>query len=260
FEMGTGLQRTDRHGRSSARKRRVFCPESTTPESGRLSGSSGRSPSSRGNARIPRSQEIPMPTEPRKLLVCVKRVADYDAPVRVRADGSAVVTEGVRTSLNPFDEIALEEALRIRERGDADEVVVCSVGPLDWQHQLRTALAMGADRAVLVAAKDEALEPLAVARVLRAVVAREAPRLVLLGKQAVDRDDNQVWQMLAALWDRPQATFASALRIDGSRAIVDREVDTGIETIEVDLPAVVSADLRLNQPRYVKLPEMLKAK
>jgi len=201
-----------------------------------------------------------MPTEPRKLLVCVKRVADYDAPVRVRADGSAVVTEGVRTSLNPFDEIALEEALRIRERGDADEVVVCSVGPLDWQHQLRTALAMGADRAVLVATKDEALEPLAVARVLRAVVAREAPRLVLLGKQAVDGDDNQVGQMLAALWDRPQATFASALRIDGSRAIVDREVDTGIETIEVDLPAVVTADLRLNQPRYVKLPEMLKAK
>lgn len=201
-----------------------------------------------------------MPGESRKLLVCVKRVVDYNVPVRVRPDGSGVATEGAKTSLNPFDDIALEEALRIRERGDADEVVVCAVGPLDWQPQLRTALAMGADRALLVETASEPLEPLAVARVLRAIVAREAPRLVLLGKQAIDGDDNQVGQMLAALWDRPQATFASRLRIDGGRAIVCREVDAGIETVEVDLPAVVTADLRLNQPRYVKLPEILKAK
>src|SRR5690606_19268074 len=175
-------------------------------------------------------------------------------------DGSGVATEGAKMSLNPFDEIALEEALRIRERGDGDEVVVCAVGPLEWQPQLRTALAMGADRALLVETDGEPLEPLAVARVLRAVVAREAPRLVLLGKQAIDGDDNQVGQMLAALWDRPQATFASRLRIEGDRAIVSREVDAGIETVEVDLPAVVTTDLRLNQPRYVKLPEILKAK
>ena len=201
-----------------------------------------------------------MPSEARKLLVCVKRVVDYNVPIRVRADGSGVATDGVKTSLNPFDEIALEEALRIRERGDADEVVACAVGPLDWQPQLRTALAMGADRALLVETSGEPLEPLAVARAVLAVVEREAPRLVLLGKQAIDDDDNQVGQMLAALWDRPQATFASRIRIKGDRAIVSREVDAGLETLEVDLPAVVTADLRLNQPRYVKLPEILKAK
>lgn len=201
-----------------------------------------------------------MHSTPRKLLVCVKRVVDHNIRVRVKTDGSGVATEGAKMSLNPFDEIALEEALRIRERGEADEVVVCSVGPAEWQPQLRTALAMGADRALLVETAAETLEPLAVARVLHAVVLREAPMLVLLGKQSIDGDDNQVGQMLAALWDRPQATFASTLSLANGRAHVGREVDAGLESIEVELPAVVTADLRLNQPRYVKLPEILKAK
>src|SRR5690606_36497919 len=154
-------------------------------------------------------------------------------------------------SINPFDEIALEEALRSKERGDADEVVACSVGASDWQPQLRTALAMGADRAVLVDAGNAELEPLDVARVLHRLVQREAPRLVLLGKQAIDGDDNQIGQMLAALWDRPQATFASSVRLEPPHAVVAREVDAGIETVEIELPAVITADLRLNQPRYV---------
>jgi electron transfer flavoprotein beta subunit len=195
----------------------------------------------------------------RKIMVCIKRVVDYNVRVRVAIDGSGVVTDGVKMSINPFDEIALEEALRIKERGDADEVVVCAVGSTDWQQQLRTALAMGADRAVLVEVKS-ALEPLAVARVLHAVVERERPLLVLLGKQAIDGDHNQTGQMLAALWQRPQATFASSVDLSGTVARIEREVDAGLEVLEIDLPAVVTCDLRLNEPRYVKLPEILKAK
>lgn len=200
-----------------------------------------------------------MDESPARILVCLKRVVDFNVRIRVKADGSGVATEGVKMSINPFDEIALEEALRIRERGQADEVVVCSIGTDEWQQQLRTGLAMGADRALLVSS-DVELEPLAVARVLHALVQREAPMLVLLGKQAIDADNNQTGQMLAALWDRPQATFASRLELADGIARAAREVDAGLETLEVELPAVVTTDLRLNQPRYVKLPEILKAK
>jgi electron transfer flavoprotein beta subunit len=195
----------------------------------------------------------------RKIIVGIKRVVDYNVRIRVRADGSGVATEGLKTSINPFDEIALEEALRIKERGQADEIVVVSIGSREVEQQLRAALAMGADRAVLVQS-EIALEPLAVARVLLAVVTREQPLLVLLGKQAVDDDQNQTGQMLAALWERPQATFASAVVVASTSATVTREVDEGLETLEIDLPAVVTVDLRLNQPRYVKLPDILKAK
>ncbi len=195
----------------------------------------------------------------RKILVGLKRVIDYNVRVRVRPDGSGVVTDGVKLSANPFDEIALEEALRMRERGEADEVVVASVGPEEIQSQLRNALAMGADRALLVKA-DAAIEPPAVARVLLKLVERESPRLVILGKQAIDDDCNQTGQMLAALWDRPQATFASKIELKGDVARVTREVDAGLETIEVDLPAVCTTDLRLNEPRYIKLPDIMKAK
>ena len=197
---------------------------------------------------------------PRKILVALKRVVDFNVRVRVKPDGTGVATEGAKMSINPFDEIALEEALRIKERGDADEVIACSVGTAEWQPQLRTGLAMGADRALLVETDAEDLEPLDVARVLAALVEREAPLIVLLGKQAIDGDDNQTGQMLAALWGRPQATFASSVRLSGGSALVGREVDAGVETIEVDLPAVITTDLRLNQPRYVKLPDILKAK
>jgi electron transfer flavoprotein beta subunit len=195
----------------------------------------------------------------RKIIVGIKRVVDYNVRILVRADGAGVSTEGLKMSINPFDEIALEEALRIKERGQADEIVVVSIGTREVEQQLRTALAMGADRAVLVGTELR-LEPLAVARVLLAIVGREQPMLVLLGKQAVDDDQNQTGQMLAALWDRPQATFASTVIIANSSATVTREVDGGLETVEIDLPGVVTADLRLNQPRYVKLPEILKAK
>jgi electron transfer flavoprotein beta subunit len=195
----------------------------------------------------------------RKILVGLKRVVDYNVRVRVKADGSGVVTEGAKMSINPFDEIALEEALRIKEAGEADEVVVVSIGAPECQQQLRTGLAMGADRALLVETNVR-LEPLAVARTLRLLLEREKPRLVLLGKQAIDDDNNQTGQMLAALWNRPQATFASRIQIEGERATVMREVDAGLETIEVDLPAVITSDLRLNEPRYVKLPEIMKAK
>lgn len=194
-----------------------------------------------------------------KILVGLKRVVDYNVRVRVRPDGSGVDTDGVKMSINPFDEIALEEALRIKERGDAEEVVVASIGPSEAQQQLRTGLAMGADRAILVPANDP-LDALSIARVFQALVSRENPKLVLLGKQAIDSDNNQTGQMLAALWDRPQATFASKLELDGDVARVTREVDSGLETIEVDLPAVVTTDLRLNEPRYVKLPDIMKAK
>ena len=194
-----------------------------------------------------------------KILVGIKRVVDYNVRVRVKPDGSGVATEGVKMSINPFDEIALEEALRIKERGGATEVVVATIGPADCQQQLRTALAMGADRALHVPA-DTAVEPLAAARTLLALVKREQPGLVILGKQAIDDDNNQTGQMLAALWERPQATFASKVEVRDNKATVTREVDAGLETLEVDLPAVITTDLRLNEPRYVKLPDIMKAK
>ena len=195
----------------------------------------------------------------RRILVALKRVIDYNVRVRVRPDGSGVVTDGVKMSINPFDEIALEEALRIRERGGADEVLAVSIGPDDTQQQLRNALAMGADRAILVKS-GQPVEPPAVARVLLSFIERESPMLVILGKQAIDDDCNQTGQMLAALWQRPQATFASKLELTDKTARVTREVDAGLETIEVDLPAVVTTDLRLNEPRYIKLPDIMKAK
>jgi len=194
-----------------------------------------------------------------KVLVAIKRVVDYNVRVRVKPDGSGVAVEGLKMSINPFDEIAIEEALKLKERGQAADVAVATVGDSDAQQQLRTALAMGADRALLIETPLP-MEPLVVARALRALVERERPDLVLLGKQAIDDDHAQTGQMLAALWDRPQATFASRLEIDGARARVTREIDAGLEVIDVDLPAVVTTDLRLNQPRYVKLPEILKAK
>ena len=194
-----------------------------------------------------------------KVLVAIKRVVDYNVRVRVKPDGSGVAVEGLKMSINPFDEIAIEEALKLKERGHAADVVLVTVGDSDAQQQLRTGLAMGADRALLIETRAP-LEPLVVARALRALIERERPDLVLLGKQAIDDDHAQTGQMLAALWDRPQATFASRLEIDGARARVTREVDAGLEVIDVDLPAVVTTDLRLNQPRYVKLPEILKAK
>jgi electron transfer flavoprotein beta subunit len=195
----------------------------------------------------------------RKIMVCVKRVVDYNVRVRVKPDGTGVVTDGVKMSINPFDEIALEEALRIKERGEAAEIVAVSIGPDDAQQQLRTALAMGADRAILVKT-TEVVEPLAAAQAFLALVQKESPEIVILGKQAIDDDAAQTGQMLAALWDRPQATFASKVEIKGNVAVVTREIDAGLETIEVDLPAVLTADLRLNEPRYVKLPDIMKAK
>ncbi len=194
-----------------------------------------------------------------KVMVCLKRVVDFNVRVRVRPDGSGDATDGVKMSINPFDEIGLEEALRIKERGDADEVLVVSIGPSDCQQQLRTGLAMGADRAILVET-SETIDPLCSARVFHALIRREKPGLVLMGKQAIDDDNNQTGQMLAALWVRPQATFASELVLSDGTARVTREVDAGLETIDVELPAVVTTDLRLNEPRYVKLPEIMKAK
>ena len=194
-----------------------------------------------------------------KILVGLKRVVDYNVRVRVRSDGTGVETDGVKMSINPFDEIALEEALRIRDRGEASEVVVISIGPADAQQQLRTGLAMGADRAILVEA-DPALDALGIARTFKAIVDRDGIDLVLLGKQAIDNDNSQTAQMLAAIWDRPQATFASKIATTGDKVTVTREVDAGLETVEIDLPAVISVDLRLNEPRYVKLPDIMKAK
>jgi electron transfer flavoprotein beta subunit len=194
-----------------------------------------------------------------KILVGLKRVVDYNVRVRVKPDGTGIVTEGVKMSINPFDEIALEEALRIKEKGGATEVIVASIGPADTQQQLRTGLAMGADRAILVQA-DAPVEPLAAANVFLKLIEKESPQIVVLGKQGIDDDNNQTGQMLAALWNRPQATFASKVELDGAKAKVTREVDAGLETIEVDLPAVVTTDLRLNEPRYVKLPDIMKAK
>lgn len=194
-----------------------------------------------------------------KIMVCIKRVVDYNVRVRVKPDGSGVMLDGVKMSVNPFDEIALEEALRIKERGSNIEVVAISIGIADTQQQLRTALAMGADRAILVQT-DQPVEPLMAAQIFLAVAKKENPDLILLGKQAIDDDANQTGQMLAALWERPQATYASKVEISGTKAAVTREVDAGLETIEVDLPAVITVDLRLNEPRYVKLPDIMKAK
>ena len=194
-----------------------------------------------------------------KILVAVKRVVDYNVKVRVKADQSGMDIAGVKMSMNPFDEIAIEEAVRLKERGVASEVVVVSAGAAQTQEVLRTALAMGADRAILVETAEE-LQPLAVAKLLRAVAGREQPSLVILGKQAIDDDANQTGQMLAALCDVPQATFASRIEITESRALVTREVDGGLETLSLSLPAVVTTDLRLNEPRYVTLPNIMKAK
>ncbi len=194
-----------------------------------------------------------------KILVSVKRVVDFNVKVRVKADGSGVETANVKMSMNPFDEIAVEEALRLKEAGTATEVVAVSCGVQACQETLRTALALGADRAILVET-DAELQPLAVAKLLRAIAQKENPQLVILGKQAIDDDCNQTGQMLAALLGWPQATFASKLKIAGDKAEVTREVDGGLETIAIKLPAVVTTDLRLNEPRYVTLPNIMKAK
>jgi len=194
-----------------------------------------------------------------KVLTCVKRVVDFNVKVRVKPDASGVETTNVKMSMNPFDEIAVEEAVRLKEKGVASEIVAVSCGPVACQETLRTALALGADRAVLVQA-DADLQPLAVAKLIAALVRKEAPQLVILGKQAIDDDANQTGQMIAALLDWPQATFASKLDIADGKATVKREVDGGLETVEVTLPAVVTTDLRLNEPRYATLPNIMKAK
>ena len=194
-----------------------------------------------------------------KVLVPVKRVLDYNVKVRVKSDGTGVDLSNVKMSMNPFDEIAVEEAVRLKEAGKASEVVAVSIGVAQAQDTLRTALAMGADRAILIETGED-LEPLAVAKLLKAVAAEEAPGLVVLGKQAIDGDNNAVGQMLAALLDWPQATFASKVEVDGGKAEVTREVDGGLQTLSVDLPAVVKVDLRLNEPRYASLPNIMKAR
>ena len=194
-----------------------------------------------------------------KILVAIKRVVDYNVRVQVKPDGSGVATDGVKMSINPFDEIAIEEALRIKETGKANEVVVVTIGDSQAQQQLRTALAMGADRAILIESDSE-VQSLKAATSLLNVVQNEQPGLVIMGKQAIDDDNNQTPQMLATLWKRPQATFVSKLEINGEKALATREVDEGLETIEIKLPAVISTDLRLNEPRFVKLPDIMKAK
>ncbi len=198
-----------------------------------------------------------------KVLVPVKRVIDYNVKVRVKADGSGVDLANVKMSMNPFDEIAVEEAIRLKEAGKADEIVAVSVGVKQAQETLRTALAMGADRAILVVAADDVhqdIEPLAVAKILKAIVDEEQPGLVLCGKQAIDNDMNATGQMLAALLGWSQATFASEVSVDGDKATVTREVDGGLQTISVAMPAVITVDLRLNEPRYASLPNIMKAK
>ena len=198
-----------------------------------------------------------------KILVPVKRVIDYNVKVRVKADGTGVDLANVKMSMNPFDEIAVEEAIRLKEKGAADEIVAVSIGVKQSQETLRTALAMGADRAILIVATEnvnEDIEPLAVAKLLKAVIDEEAPGLVIAGKQAIDNDMNATGQMLAALLGWSQATFASEIAIDGDTATVTREVDGGLQTIEVKLPAIVTVDLRLNEPRYASLPNIMKAK
>jgi electron transfer flavoprotein beta subunit len=192
-------------------------------------------------------------------MVGVKRVVDYNVRIRVKPDNTGVITEGVKMSINPFDEIALEQALRIKEQGLADEVLAVSIGPSDTQQQLRTALAMGADRAILVQT-DAQMAPLSIAKIFHRIAEAEQPFVTLLGKQAIDEDNGQTAQMLAALLDRPQAVSCSKVEIADGKATVTREVDSGLETLEIDLPAVLSVDLRLNEPRYVKLPDIMKAK
>jgi electron transfer flavoprotein beta subunit len=194
-----------------------------------------------------------------KILVPVKRVVDYNVKVRVKSDGSGMDLAGVKMSMNPFDEIAIEEAVRLKEKGVATEIIAVSCGVTQCQETLRTALAIGADRAILVET-DAELQPLAVAKLLKTLVEKEAPGLVILGKQAIDDDCNQTGQMLAAIADLPQATFASKVEVLEGKAKVTREVDGGLETVEVTLPAVVTTDLRLNEPRYVTLPNIMKAK
>lgn len=194
-----------------------------------------------------------------KLLVAVKRVIDYNVKIRVRSDGSGVETANVKMSMNPFDEIAVEEAVRMKESGTAGEIVVVSMGPQQCQETLRTAFAMGADRGILVR-HDGPLEPLAVARILKAIVLEEEPGLVILGKQAIDDDSNQTGQMLAALLGWPQGTFASRIAPGDGAVEVTREVDGGLETVALDLPAVATTDLRLNEPRYASLPNIMRAK
>jgi electron transfer flavoprotein beta subunit len=194
-----------------------------------------------------------------KALVCVKRVIDYNVKPRVKADGTGVELANVKMSMNPFDEIAVEEAIRLKEKGVVSEVVVVSVGPAKATDTLRTALAMGADRAVLVQSDDE-VEPLGVAKIVKAVADEEQPGLIITGKQAIDDDANQVGQMVAALLGRPQGTFANEIAVEGDALIVKREIDGGLETVRLALPAVVTADLRLNEPRYASLPNIMKAK
>lgn len=194
-----------------------------------------------------------------KILVGYKRVVDYNVRIQVKPDGSGVVTDGVKLSANPFDDIALEEALRLRDKGIATEVVVVTLGPADCQAHLRNGLAMGANRAIHVVT-DQPVQPLTAARALLKLVEKEDPQIVLLGKQAIDDDANQTGQMLATLWGRPQATFASKVDATDSTAVVIREVDAGLETLEVQLPAVITTDLRLNEPRFIKLPDIMKAK
>lgn len=194
-----------------------------------------------------------------KILVPVKRVVDHNVKIRVKSDGSGVELDNVKMSMNPFDEIAVEEAIRLKEAGKASEVVVVSIGPAKAQDVLRNALAMGADRGILVQV-EETVEPLAVAKVLKSVAKQEAPEMIILGKQAIDDDANQTGQMLAALLGWSQATFASDIELGEGRATVTREVDGGLQKIEVSLPAIVSADLRLNEPRYASLPNIMKAK
>ena len=211
---------------------------------------------SAGNGRFIR---FPNDFRTMKILVGYKRVVDYNVRIQVKPDGSGVVTDGVKLSPNPFDDIALEEALRLRDKGIATEVVVATIAPADAQPHLRNGLAMGANRAIHVVA-DGPVQPLTAARALLKLVEKEQPDLVILGKQAIDDDASQTGQMLATLWGRPQATFASKLDVEAGKATVVREVDAGLETLEVDLPAVVTTDLRLNEPRFIKLPDIMKAK
>ncbi len=194
-----------------------------------------------------------------KILVPVKRVIDYNVKPRIKADGSGVDLANVKMSMNPFDEIAVEEALRLKEKGKATEIIAVSIGPAKATETLRTALAMGADRAILVETDDE-VEPLAVAKILKAIADEEQPGLVLLGKQSISDDSNQTGQMLAALMGRPQGTFANTVEVEGDHVTVKREVDGGLETVKLTLPAIVTTDLRLNEPRYASLPNIMKAK
>jgi electron transfer flavoprotein beta subunit len=195
-----------------------------------------------------------------KILVPVKRVVDYTVKIRVKPDGSGVETENVKMSMNPFDEIAVEEAVRLREKGQATEIVVVSIGPGPCTETLRTALAMGADRAILVKTDQARIEPLAIAKIVARIAVQEKPQLVIMGKQAIDDDCSQTGQMLSALLNWPQGTFASKLVLEADKALVTREIDGGLETLSLTLPAIITTDLRLNEPRYASLPNIMKAK